>query len=52
MMQYVDTYMENKLLEIAELNRKLNEKTKGGTAFDRRAVRKARKRNLWLLLRP
>lgn len=36
MMQYVDTYMENKLLEIAELNRRLNEKTKGGAGSRKR----------------
>ncbi len=43
-------YMENKISEMVELNRELNEKAKGDAAFDRGAVRKARKRNFWLLL--
>ena len=49
---YTDKYMENRLLAIVELNRELNEEAKGGAAFDRRAVRKARERTPWLLLRP
>ena len=48
----MNQYTKNRLLAIVELNRELNEGAKGGAAFDRRIVRKARKRNLWLLLRP
>lgn len=46
----MNQYTKNRLLAIVELNRELNEGAKGGAAFDRRIVRKARKRNLWVLL--
>lgn len=43
-------YMENKINGIDELFKGLNEDLKGGAALDRGALRKARKRNFWLLL--
>lgn len=43
-------YIENKITEVVELFEGLNEKQEGGAALDRGALRKARKRNFWLLL--
>ncbi len=47
----MNRYMENRVFGIVELNMSLNGGVRGGTTFDRRALRKAWQRNIWLLLR-